>query len=231
MKQAMNILAIECTHEALSVAVLTAGIVTEAVGVEWKRAAESLVPLVEQVMAENRLSLQKLDCLAVSSGPGSFTALRIGMAVAKGIAYGLGIPLLPVPTMPAMAASLLAGADSMVMAVIPARKGEYYYAVYSSEQLVSGVWHDEIERGSAADVVAAAAVVSRSHETIVVGRKLDELVPLLAGSGVVYREADFFSARSLFHAAERLFVGADAEGLNGVTPNYRQMFSPNAGRG
>ncbi|MBV5304772.1 MAG: tRNA (adenosine(37)-N6)-threonylcarbamoyltransferase complex dimerization subunit type 1 TsaB [Chlorobium sp.] len=224
----MNILAIECTHEALSAAVLKAGIVTEAVSSDWKRAAESLVPLVEQVMTESRLNRQELDCIAISSGPGSFTSLRIGMSVAKGIAYGLGIPLIPVPTMPAMAASLRAAAGT-VMAVIPARKGEYYYASYRAEDLSSGVWHDEVQRGSATDVAAAADVLARNGETVVVGRRLIELIPLLAGSGAVYREAAHFSARSLFSDAERLFAGANVAELNAITPDYRQAFSPNGG--
>jgi tRNA threonylcarbamoyladenosine biosynthesis protein TsaB len=224
----MNILAIECTHEALSAAVLKAGIVTEAVSSDWKRAAESLVPLVEQVMTESRLNRQELECIALSSGPGSFTSLRIGMSVAKGIAYGLGIPLIPVPTMPAMATSLRAAAGT-VMAVIPARKGEYYYASYRAEDLSSGVWHDEVQRGSATDVAAAADVLARNGETVVVGRRLIELIPLLAGSGAVYREAAHFSARSLFSDAERLFAGANVAELNAITPDYRQAFSPNGG--
>ena len=224
----MNILAIECTHEALSAAVLKAGIVTEAVSSDWKRAAESLVPLVEQVMTESRLNRQELECIALSSGPGSFTSLRIGMSVAKGIAYGLGIPLIPAPTMPAMAASLRAAAGT-VMAVIPARKGEYYYASYRAEDLSSGVWHDEVQRGSATDVAAAADVLARNGETVVVGRRLIELIPLLAGSGAVYREAAHFSARSLFSDAERLFAGANVAELNAITPDYRQAFSPNGG--
>ncbi|TLU87293.1 MAG: tRNA (adenosine(37)-N6)-threonylcarbamoyltransferase complex dimerization subunit type 1 TsaB [Chlorobium sp.] len=226
----MNILAIECTHEALSVAVSCSGIVTEAVSLEWKKVAESLVPLVEKVMKESGLQRKELSAIAISSGPGSFTALRIGMSVAKGIACGLGIPLVPVPTMPAMASSLRATAGR-VMAVIPARKGEYYYADYHSEDLFSGLWHDEVHCGSAADVVAAAAGLVRSSETVVVGRRLNELIPLLPGSGAGYREADFFSARALFSAAERLFSLDSAAELNGVTPDYRQAFSPNGGKG
>ncbi len=221
----MNILAIECTHAALSVAVMNAGIVAEVRSTDWKKAAESLVPLIEEVMAESALDLKQLGCIAISSGPGSFTALRIGMAVAKGVAYGLGVPLVPVPTMPAMAASLR-DEPGTVMAVIPSRKGEYYYAAYLSGELASGVWHDEVKRGSAADVVAAV-----SRGTIIVGRQLNEIIPLLDGSGAVYREADFFSARSLFSAAERLFAGTDAARLNGVTPDYRQLFSPNGAGG
>ncbi len=228
----MNILAIECTHAALSVAVMHAGVVAEVRSTDWKKAAESLVPLIEEVMAKSALDLKQLDCIAISSGPGSFTALRIGMAVAKGVACGLGIPLVPVPTMPAMAASLLAGTGT-VMAVIPSRKGEYYYALYLLEELASGGWHDEVKRGSAEDVVAAAssAASSGSGGTVIVGRQLNEIIPLLEGSSAVYREADCFSASSLFSAAERLFDGADAAELNGVAPDYRQMFSPNGGGG
>jgi tRNA threonylcarbamoyladenosine biosynthesis protein TsaB len=225
----MNILAIECTHAALSVAVMNAGVVTEVRSADWKKAAETLVPLIEQVMAEGDLELKQLDCIAISSGPGSCTALRIGMAVAKGVACGLGIPLVSVPTMPAMAASLHSGAGP-IMAVIPSRKGEYYYALYLPEELASGVWHDEVKRGSAADVVAAAAF-SGNNGTVVVGRGLDELIPLLSASGAEYREADLFSASSLFSAAERLFTGADAAELNGVEPDYRQMFTPNGAGG
>jgi len=224
----MNILAIECTHSALSTAVMNAGVVTEIRSDEWMKAAETLVPLIEEVMAESALQRQQLDCIAISSGPGSFTSLRIGMAVAKGIAYALGIPLVAVPTLPAMAASLPAGSSAgRVMAVIPARKGEYYYADYLPEELSSGLWRDEVRRGSAGDVAGAAA---QSGGTVVVGRRLDEITPLPAASGAVYAEADFFSARSLFPQAERLFAGTNASELNGVTPDYRQMFTPNGGR-
>lgn len=226
----MNILAIECTHEALSVAVLKAGIVTEAASDDWKKAAESLVPLVEQVMTESGLERHELQAIAVSSGPGSFTALRIGMAVAKGIACALGIPLLAVPTLPAMAASQQASTGA-VMAVIPSRKGEYYHAIYRSDDLLSGLWHDEVHRGSAADVAAVAASSSVDDGTVVVGRRLNELIPMLTGTGAVYHDADLFTARSLFPAAERLFASADAAALNGVTPDYRQAFSPNGGNG
>ena len=224
----MNILSIECTHAALSVAVMNAGVVTEVQSTDWKKSAETLVPLIEEVMAQGLLDLRQLDGIAISSGPGSFTALRIGMAVAKGVAYGLGIPLLPVPTMPAMAASLQSETGT-VMAVVPSRKGEYYYASYLPEELVSGIWHDEVKRGSAADVVAAAS--SGNSGTVVVGRQLNEIIPLLCGSDAIYREADLFSASSLFPAAEKLFAGAIAAELNRVTPDYRQMFTPNGGGG
>ena len=220
----MNILSIECTHAALSVAVKKDDIITELKSADWRKAAEALVPLIEELMVKNGLQKGELDFIAISSGPGSFTSLRIGMSVAKGIAYGLGIPLIAVPTMPAMAASLPAGADS-VMAVIQARKGEYYYAAYMPAELSSGKWHDEVLRGSASDVAAAVEA-----GCVVFGRQLDELIPLFALSGSAYAEADNFSASSLFPGAERLYGAADAVGLDNVVPDYRQMFIPNVGK-
>jgi len=223
----MNILSVECTHAHLSVAVTNAGAITEIQSAEWKKAAESLVPLIDRVLVEAGLDRHELDAIAISSGPGSFTSLRIGMSVAKGVAYGLGLPLIPVPTLPAMAASLPDKADK-IMAVVPSRKGEYYYAIYHQDDLASGLWHDEVERGSAADVAAAAA---GNPGVVVVGRGLAEIIPLLSGSGAVYHEADFFTARSLLSAAEKLFASADAAELNAVTPDYRQAFTPNGGKG
>ncbi|NTW70559.1 MAG: tRNA (adenosine(37)-N6)-threonylcarbamoyltransferase complex dimerization subunit type 1 TsaB [Chlorobiaceae bacterium] len=223
----MNILSVECTHAHLSVAVTNTGAITEIQNAEWKKAAESLVPLIDRVLAEAGLDRHELDAIAISSGPGSFTSLRIGMSVAKGVAYGLGLPLIPVPTMPAMAASLPDKADK-IMAVVPSRKGEYYFAIYNQDELASGIWHDQVERGSAADVAAAA---SGKEGMVVVGRGLDEIIPLLATSGAVYRDADFFTARALFPHSQRLFANADAAELQGVTPDYRQMFTPNGGKG
>ncbi len=220
----MNILSIECTHAALSAAVKKDDLITELKSADWRKAAEALVPLIEAVMAKSALEKCDLDGIAISSGPGSFTSLRIGMSIAKGIAYGIGIPLIAVPTMPAMAASFLSE-KGKVMAVIQARKGEYYFAVYSSEELSSGVWHDEVKRGSASDVAAAA------QGAVVVGRQLDELQSSLAACGSAYAEADFFSASSLFPAAERLYGTADAAGLDNVVPDYRQMFIPTVGSG
>jgi len=222
----MNILAIECTHEALSVAVSRSGAVTKASSADWKKAAESLVPLLDEVMQKSALERKALDAVAISSGPGSFTALRIGMSVAKGVAYGLGIPLLPVPTMPAMAASLGAR-DGAVMAVIQSRKGEYYYADYSATELAAGVWHNDVMRGSLDDVMVAATQGSGGR--VVVARHIEPLRLPLVTFSTHYAEADFFSASSLFLAAEKLFVQATTSSLGEIMPDYRQGFTPNGG--
>lgn len=91
--------------------------------------SEQLLPLVDSLLSHARTTLQQVEGLAVSAGPGSFTGLRIGMATAKGLAQGLGIPLMGVPTLQAMAWNR-AGERGLISPVMNARMGEVYTALF-----------------------------------------------------------------------------------------------------
>src|SRR5688572_6886733 len=67
--------------------------------------AERILPLVERALASAGFDRTSLDRLAVGVGPGSFTGLRVGIALAEGLALGLGIPIVGVPSLRAMAAA------------------------------------------------------------------------------------------------------------------------------
>lgn len=219
----MKILAIECTHGFASAAVSNGGHVFERRLAEWQKTAESLVPLVMQVMAEAGLAAADLDGVAVSSGPGSFTALRIGMSVAKGIAFGASCPLVPVPTMRAMAEAATAHvAARQIAPVIPSRAGEYFYSIFSVEDgalaeinssrcLVSEL----AERLASID--GSLAIVSRSAETL--AGEAPALAPHLL-------DASFFSAASLLAQAEKALAEGAAGTAAGTAPDYRQAFTP-----
>jgi tRNA threonylcarbamoyladenosine biosynthesis protein TsaB len=64
--------------------------------------ASTLTVFISEILEKNNLSSDELNAVAVSMGPGSYTGLRIGVSVAKGICYGAGIPLIAVPTLEAM---------------------------------------------------------------------------------------------------------------------------------
>jgi tRNA threonylcarbamoyladenosine biosynthesis protein TsaB len=219
----MNLLAVECTHALLSVAVTRNGAANVVYGGEWSRTAETIMPLVQQALEESGTPKDRLDAVAVSSGPGSFTALRIGMSAAKGLAFGLGIPLVPVPTLPAMAAAALSfTSSSAIVPAIPSRKGEYYYACYRRAALDAGNPSDESQRGSIGDVVAAA--VRCGCDAVIVCRRNEELLALSGNGTADVLVADFFSAASILpeafrRAAEGCFV-APSEAV----PDYRQKF-------
>jgi tRNA threonylcarbamoyladenosine biosynthesis protein TsaB len=101
--------------------------------------AELLTVFIEELMAENSFKLNQLDAVAVSKGPGSYTGLRIGVSVAKGLCYGLDIPLIAVNSLEIMgtyaAKHFSQGADKSTLfcPMIDARRMEVYTALYDSQ--------------------------------------------------------------------------------------------------
>ena len=88
---------------------------------------------VEEIMTHVRKEGITLDAIAVSSGPGSYTGLRIGVSEAKGLSYGLGIPLIALPT-PLVMASMVAGRvgeDDLLCPMIDARRMEVYATFFT----------------------------------------------------------------------------------------------------
>jgi tRNA threonylcarbamoyladenosine biosynthesis protein TsaB len=95
------------------------------------RHAVSLLPLIETVLRAGRCTLRELDAIAVSRGPGSFTGLRIGLSVSKGLACATGVPLVGVPTLEALARTAQAR-QGVIAAALDARKGELYSACFEA---------------------------------------------------------------------------------------------------
>lgn len=99
-----------------------------------RRHAEMLMTLVDDALREAAVDKSDLDALACDVGPGSFTGVRVGVATAKGIALGLGLPLVPVGSLEAMARAAFALADvgvGTVAALLDARRGEVFMEVHA----------------------------------------------------------------------------------------------------
>ena len=94
--------------------------------------AARITRLIEQCFQSAHLPMSKLEAIAISQGPGSYTALRIGISAAKGIAYGLDIPLIAIDTLQAlaMAASRKFGGEALYHPMIDARRMEVYTAPF-----------------------------------------------------------------------------------------------------
>jgi len=91
--------------------------------------SQRLMPALDFLLQETNLTIQEIDALVVSQGPGSFTGLRIGLATARALAQGLQIPLVGVPTLELWAAAF-AGGDGLVLPLLDARRNEFYMALY-----------------------------------------------------------------------------------------------------
>lgn len=86
---------------------------------------------VRELLEETDTSLSQLDCIAFGAGPGSFTGVRVAVALAQGLGYARGLPLCPVSTLAALAAGALQKtAAGAAACCLDARMGEVYFSVY-----------------------------------------------------------------------------------------------------
>lgn len=95
-----------------------------------KTHSQSLMPMTEFMRDALELDLSLVDAIATTSGPGSFTGLRIGAATVKGLGLALDRPLIPVPTTESLAYHLCE-TDALICPIMDARRGQVYAGVYS----------------------------------------------------------------------------------------------------
>ncbi len=127
------LLAIETATAAASVALLRGDALLASRAITGERpASEALLPAVLALLEEAGVALAAIEVFAVSVGPGSFTGLRVGVATVKGLAFGGEARVVPVPTLAALALRA-APAPGPVAALLDARRGEVYAAVYAGD--------------------------------------------------------------------------------------------------
>lgn len=141
----MNILCIETSTDVCSVAMARDGaVVALRESPERDHAARAAV-FVAEVLAEAEVTAgsavsagrARLDAVAVSRGPGSYTGLRIGTSLAKGLCFGLDIPLISVGSLNGLAAQV--GVGGVLIPMIDARRMEVYCQVFEGARAVSDV--------------------------------------------------------------------------------------------
>ena len=129
----MKILAFDSSGLPASVAVLEGDIISCEYTVNDKRThSQTLLPMLDEVVKTLGMDLNTVDAIAVSAGPGSFTGLRIGSATVKGLAMALEKPVIPVPTLDALAYNLC-GTAGLVCPIMDARRNQVYTGIYSFE--------------------------------------------------------------------------------------------------
>jgi tRNA threonylcarbamoyladenosine biosynthesis protein TsaB len=115
---------------------------------EDKSHSSQITVFIEEVLAKAGAAMKDVEGVAVSEGPGSYTGLRIGVSTAKGLCYGLDIPLIAVNTLQTMAlgASIERGSgdNTLYCPLIDARRMEVYYALYNGDNEMAGEVRAEI---------------------------------------------------------------------------------------
>lgn len=133
----MLILALDTALDACAAAILdtVSGKLVAQQSQPMKRGhAEALMPLIARVMKEAGLPFAALDRIAVTTGPGSFTGLRVGLSAARGIALAAGKPVVGLTTLSAYAAPLVSeNGEHPVISAIDARHDQVYFQVVSGD--------------------------------------------------------------------------------------------------
>lgn len=127
----MKILAFESSAKGASVALCQDGVlVAQSLQNSGLTHSRTLLPMAEDLLKNCACPMENIDLLAVAAGPGSFTGVRIGVATVKGLSWALEKPCVGVSTLAAMAWHGLAVSEHLICAVMDARRGQVYNALF-----------------------------------------------------------------------------------------------------
>lgn len=134
----MITLAIETSGSPSSVSLLNNEILIEEIFIDSQTDTSSLISAkIEQLIQTHLKHSKEIQQIAISIGPGSYTGLRVGLATAKGLAYSLEIPVIPVPTLQAQATQYLVknnvNSKVEIYSLKDARRGNAFFATYNSQ--------------------------------------------------------------------------------------------------
>lgn len=149
----MKILALDSSGLVASVAIVEDEDLIAEYNIQYKKThSQTLLPMLDEIKKMINLDLTSLDAVALATGPGSFTGLRIGSATAKGLGLALSIPLIEIPTLEGLAYNLY-GASGYICPIMDARRGQVYTGIYEFEKmsgLVEESYHLQVKKDQCA---------------------------------------------------------------------------------
>jgi tRNA threonylcarbamoyladenosine biosynthesis protein TsaB len=196
----MPVLALDTATEACSVALLTDQGSFSRFAEVGRGHAEEILRMVNDVLAEGQVSLAMLDGIAAGVGPGAFTGVRIGVSVAQGLAFGAGLPVVPVTTLEALALEAIDGGAQRVLACLDARMGEVYWGCFAADSESGLAPLSTLQVGAARQVRLPSGGRFRG-----IGRGFAAYPELAALPGI---DLDPRHAQALPHARETARLGA-----------------------
>lgn len=188
--------------------------------------AETLLARLEELLRAGGLGFRDVDLVVWGRGPGTFTGLRIGLATAKGLALATGAPIAGVSSLAALAFS--AGAEGRVAALIDARRGELFHALYDAG--LDGDWPElrtivDESVGPAAEALAAVSRAAPADEVLLVGNGIapyrQQITSKLGDRARILSESRWApSAFWLARFGRERFLAEGPDDLDAVEPVY-----------
>jgi len=212
------ILNIETATKNCSVSVAKDGktIVCSELADEGYSHAEKLHVFIEEVIKKAGISVQDLNAIAVSQGPGSYTGLRIGVSAAKGLCYALNIPLIAVDTLKTLA-SQAEVTDGKIIPMLDARRMEVYSAVFNTDL--------SIERAIKAEIIDENSFQEYTDKLYFVGDCADKCKAVLTKENFVFLEnIKYPSAQAMSKISFDKYQKSDTVDVAYFEPYYLKDF-------
>lgn len=213
-------LLIETSTEICSVALWQErGLSREIFSDEPRAHAANLAPMIESLLHDAEIGIADCAAVAVSSGPGSYTGLRVGASTAKGLCFGAGKPLIAVPTLDILASMVPAGLYSTVIPMIDARRMEAYAAVYKDGKRITEVAPVILDGNSFSEYL------SQGGRTAFIGDAAMKTSKVIASPDAVFL-TDCPHALYMGHAAAARYAREGFEDVAYFEPFYLKEFVP-----
>lgn len=220
----MKILAFDSTARAASVAVLEDGQLLGQYNIDnGFTHSELLLPMAENLLKSLGIDISEIGLFAAAVGPGSFTGVRIGAALVKGLAFGRDIPCVEVSTLEALAENMT-GTVGYIIGTLDARRAQVYTATFSS----NGEEMKRITEDRVMPIAELAAELSGKHmDVYVVGDAYKSVHAALLKAGVNVKNtppiARGGSAYSIGRVAYKHFTEGKAVSDRELSPKYLRM--------
>jgi tRNA threonylcarbamoyladenosine biosynthesis protein TsaB len=183
-----------------------------------------LTVIIQELLRGACIEARQLDAVSVSKGPGSYTGLRIGVSVAKGIAYAAEIPLIGINTLTAMCHGYLtanpqaAGSSTLLCPMIDARRMEVYNALFSADA--------RMIKETSADIITASSYSDRlkSEKIIFFGNGADKCRSAITSTNAIFAEGFSLSASYLHKPSVNALREKRFEDVAYFEPYYLKEF-------
>jgi tRNA threonylcarbamoyladenosine biosynthesis protein TsaB len=201
-----------------------------------KAHASNLGVFIKQVMDETAISVDQLDAVAVSKGPGSYTGLRIGVSTAKGLCYGAGIPLISVETLQIMAYGMSTHAmnifqndfkadSALYCPMVDARRMEVYTALYN--------FKNQMVKETTATIVQKSTFRSflNKEQIVFAGNGAEKCKKLLKHKNALFLDDFSHSASYMINIVQEAYRDKKFEALAYFEPYYLKDFIATSPKG
>lgn len=183
----------------------------------------SLAPFVEKCLEYLKEKNEKLEAVSVSNGPGSYTGLRIGLSMAKGLSYGLNIPLITISTLEIMAVRAIFSypditGEEIIVPMMDARRMEVYTAAYdcSLKEIIS-------EQPLILDYNSLKEL-NKASKVLFIGDGTNKFKDLYKGENEVWLGSGMAHAKFMSALSEKYFREGKFADTAYSTPNYLKEY-------